>query len=67
MCSILLIHNPTTDNKGQVHEGGTGITVDMNSEERIVEVHVTLLRSFDRCRNSPCELKIEAIAGRKFT
>ena len=48
MRSILLIHNPTTDNKGRVHEGGTGITVDMNSKERIVEVHVFIQKIWQK-------------------
>ena len=33
-------------------------------EEHIVEVHVFAVKN-DRCRDSPCEQKIEAIIGRK--
>ena len=36
----LVVHNPHYRQQGRVHEGGTAFTVDVNSEERIVEVHV---------------------------
>ena len=33
MCSILLIHKPHYRQQGRVHEGGTGITVEVSCEE----------------------------------